>query len=196
MQDSQISINNEELEMIKGCIQEERWAQKKLWDLHSKKLFAVCKRYLNSQEEAEDCLIEGFARILDKMSTFRNDGSFQGWMRRIVVNHCINTIRKNKMVFCGLDSAMNEIAYVEEEQPDIDAKSISLLIDKLPEGYKTVFNLCAVEGYKHKEIAKMLGITEGTSRSQYAKAKKALIIMVNKKYGENSFLWSIKDSKK
>jgi RNA polymerase sigma-70 factor (ECF subfamily) len=196
MSDSPIDINNEELDLIRGCVREERWAQKKLWDLYSKKLFSVCKRYLNSEDEAEDCLIEAFSRILDKIGTFKNEGSFAGWMRRIVVNHCINTLRKNKMVFCELDSAMNEIAYVEEDKSDIDAKSISLLIDKLPAGYKTVFNLYAVEGYKHKDISKMIGITEGTSRSQYAKAKKALIIMVNKKYGENSFLWSIKDSKK
>ena len=84
---------------------------------------------------------------------------------------------------------------MEDYASDMDAKSLSLLIDNLPSGYKTVFNLYAVEGYKHGEISEMLGITEGTSRSQYAKAKKALIIMVNKKYGENSFLWSTKESK-
>jgi RNA polymerase sigma-70 factor (ECF subfamily) len=196
MPDIHIDINKGESEMIRGCIREEKWAQKKLWDLCSKKLFAVCKRYLNSQEEAEDCFIEAFSKILDKMPTFRSDGSFEGWMRRITVNHCINTIRKNKIVFCDIDLPGNEISYTEDFASDMDAKSLSLLIDKLPSGYKTIFNLYAVEGYKHREISEMLGITEGTSRSQYSKAKKALIIMVNKKYGENSFLWSIKDSKK
>lgn len=161
-------------ELVDGCIREDRKYQKILWNLYSSKLMALCLRYCKKQEEAEDALMESFVRIYDKMPTFRYQSSLETWMRRIAVNISINKLRAQKDIWQELSESEYELGYTDQGLQQLEAKQIMQLVERLPVGYRTVFNLFAVEGYSHKEIAEILGIDEGTSRSQLAKARKAL----------------------
>jgi RNA polymerase sigma factor (sigma-70 family) len=161
-------------ELVEGCIREDRKYQKILWNLYSSKLMALCLRYCKNQEEAEDALMESFVRIYDKIPTFRYQSSLETWMRRIAVNISINKLRSQKDIWKELSESEYELGYTDNAMYQLDAKQIMRLIEKLPVGYRTVFNLFVVEGYTHKEIADMMGIDEGTSRSQLAKARKSL----------------------
>ena len=161
-------------ELVEGCIREDRKYQKILWNLYSSKLMALCLRYCKNQEEAEDALMESFVRIYDKIPTFRYQSSLETWMRRITVNISINKLRSQKDIWKELSESENELGYTDNAMYQLEAKQIMQLIERLPVGYSTVFNLFVVEGYTHKEIAEMMGIDEGTSRSQLAKARKSL----------------------
>ncbi|MDX5321200.1 MAG: RNA polymerase sigma factor [Bacteroidota bacterium] len=166
----------DEISLIKAGIKQNRAAQQKLYELYSPKMLGVCYRYASSKEEAEDMLQEGFIRVFQKMDTFRFQGSFEGWLRRIIVNTAINIIRKyqNLKYECDIDSA----AYIPAASGDAIAsmytREVIELVRDLPNGYRTVLNLYAIEGYSHKEIADMLGINESSSRSQYTRAKALL----------------------
>ena len=135
---------------------------------------ALCLRYCKNQEEAEDALMESFVRIYDKIPTFRYQSSLETWMRRITVNISINKLRSQKDIWKELSESEYELGYTDNAMYQLEAKQIMQLIERLPVGYRTVFNLFVVEGYTHKEIAEMMGIDEGTSRSQLAKARKSL----------------------
>lgn len=161
-------------ELVEGCIREDRKYQKILWNLYSSKLMALCLRYCKNQEEAEDALMESFVRIYDKILTFRYQSSLETWMRRITVNISINKLRSQKDIWKELSESEYELGYTDNAMYQLEAKQIMQLIERLPVGYRTVFNLFVVEGYTHKEIAEMMGIDEGTSRSQLAKARKSL----------------------
>ena len=161
-------------ELVEGCIREDRKYQKILWNLYSSKLMALCLRYCKNQEEAEDALMESFVRIYDKIPTFRYQSSLETWMRRITVNISINKLRSQKDIWKELSESEYELGYTDNAMYQLEAKQIMQLIERLPVGYRTVFNLFVVEGYTHKEIAEMMGIYKGTSRSQLAKARKSL----------------------
>lgn len=161
-------------ELVEGCIREDRKYQKILWNLYSSKLMALCLRYCKNQEEAEDALMESFVRIYDKITTFSYQSSLETWMRRITVNISINKLRSQKDIWKELSESEYELGYTDNAMYQLEAKQIMQLIERLPVGYRTVFNLFVVEGYTHKEIAEMMGIDEGTSRSQLAKARKSL----------------------
>ena len=161
-------------ELVEGCIREDRKYQKILWNMYSSKLMALCLRYCKNQEEAEDALMESFVRIYDKIPTFRYQSSLETWMRRITVNISINKLRSQKDIWKELSESEYELGYTDNAMYQLEAKQIMQLIERLPVGYRTVFNLFVVEGYTHKEIAEMMGIDEGTSRSQLAKARKSL----------------------
>jgi RNA polymerase sigma-70 factor (ECF subfamily) len=133
----------------------------------------VSIRYCLSKEDAEDVLMESFVKIFDHMAEFRSQSSLETWMRRIVVNTSINKIRATKITET-IDADNNDIGYADVGFEQMDAKQLLLLLEKLPVGYKTVFNMFVIEGYSHKEISEMLAIDEGTSRSQLAKARKAM----------------------
>jgi len=124
--------------------------------------------------------MESFVKIFDHISSFRNQSSLETWMRRIVVNTSINKIRSRKYTE-SIDNEAIQIGYVDKGFDSMDAKELMKMLESLPVGYRTVFNLFAVEGYSHKEIAEVMGIDEGTSRSQLAKARKALQEMIEKK---------------
>jgi RNA polymerase sigma factor (sigma-70 family) len=164
-----------ESEYIKGCLAGDRLVQKKLYDAYAAVFFAIAKRYVKSVESAEDVLIEAFCKIFQKIDTYSFEGSFEGWMRRIVVNESLMYLRKNYRFHEHMEVEMIPIqmedANVEEE---ISAREILALMDELPIGYRTVFNLFVVEGLKHKEIAEMLAISINTSKSQLILAKKRL----------------------
>lgn len=138
-------------------------------------MMAVCLRYAQDQMEAEDMLQDGFIRIFSNMHQFKFEGSFEGWIRRVVVNAALKRLQKRKMHF-------QEITDRNEDAPRMDPyvythlgeAELMQLIQQLPDGYRTVFNLNVIEGYSHEEIAEMLGIQAGTSRSQLVKARKML----------------------
>ncbi len=162
--------------IIKGCVDGKRDCQKMLYDKFSSKMFYVCLRYSKSREDAEDVLQEGFIKIFKNIAIFKLEGSFEGWIRRIMVNCAIDQIRKQKeaKIFNDIDTiAINhESDFVADSR--LKEKELLALIKALPIGYQTVFNLYVIEGYSHKEIAEMLNISEGTSKSQLSKAKEQL----------------------
>ncbi|MFL5752303.1 MAG: RNA polymerase sigma factor [Bacteroidia bacterium] len=162
-----------EEELIKGCISEKRECQKLLYQKFAGKMMAVCFRYCKNRQEAEDVLQEGFIKVFRSISKFQGSGSFEGWVRRIMVNTALEELRRRKNQL--LTDDIDEI-YVQPEsdlrtEEKINAKELIRLIQELPAGYQLVFNLNVIEGYTHKEIGEMLGINEGTSKSQLAKAR-------------------------
>jgi RNA polymerase sigma-70 factor (ECF subfamily) len=133
-------------------------------------------RYVNSQFEAEDILISGFMRVFDKIGQYKHEGSFEGWLRRVMVNEALGYIRKNKSIY--LEVEIEKVDYNKEANTEagtgLEAEDLLKLVQQLPHGYKTVFNLYAIEGYSHKEIADMLQISENTSKSQLSRARALL----------------------
>lgn len=159
--------------LVKECVKGNTKAQRLLFDKFSRKMLGVCLRYAKSQEEAEDVLQEGFIKIFTKLSDFSNEGSLEGWIRRIMVNTALDSIRKNTKFVNDVsidivDYQMGISDYVVE---NLNAEDLLLLINSMPEGYKVVFNMFAIEGYSHQEIATTLGISENTSKSQFLRAK-------------------------
>lgn len=169
-----------EQQLVEGCIREDRKCQEQLWKSYASKLLTVSLRYCQNREDAEDVLMEAFVKIFDNMSAFRGQSSLETWMRRIVVNTSINKIRTRKFTE-SIDSETLHIGYSDTAFDAMDAKALMKMLESLPVGYRMVFNLFAVEGYSHKEIAELLNIDEGTSRSQLAKARKSLQDMIEKK---------------
>ena len=162
--------------ILKGCLKNDATAQRELYNRYSAKMLSVCYRFAHNREDAEDMLQEGFIKVFSQIHTFENRGSFEGWIRRIIVHTCINVLKKNKKFNESVDLIhANAIQVREEAIPSIiQAKQVVECIRLLPIGYRTVLNLYAIEGYAHKEIAEMLGIEESTSRSQYTRAKAML----------------------
>lgn len=170
-------------EIIDGCINEDRISQKILFDTYSKKMMGVCIRYASDVMEAEDILQEGFIKVFDNISSFNYKGSFEGWIRRIMVNTAINKFRSRKKDLVYKDELEYDYDYADDsyEEPlnKMNHTELLKLIDKLPKGYRTVFNMYAIDGFSHKEIGKKLNIDESTSRTQYYKGKKRLIKLIN-----------------
>jgi RNA polymerase sigma-70 factor (ECF subfamily) len=165
-----------ESDLIKGCIEGNRQMQEELYKRFSGKMYAVCLRYANNADDAQDLLQEGFIKVFRNLHRFRAEGSFEGWVRRVFVNSSIEHFRKKSVELSKVsDKEENTI-----EDTDISAldqlaeRDIVQLIQDLSPGYRTVFNLYVVEGYSHKEIGDLLGISEGTSKSQLARARSIL----------------------
>mgnify|MGYP005838133807 FL=1 len=163
-----------EKEIIEGCKKQKRKAQRMLYDRFSSKFLGVCMRYAKDKPEAEDILQEGFLKIFERIDQYNFSGSFEGWMRRIIVNTAISNYRKNLKHYNH--SNIDDIYEFEQEisDPDVEFSMEEMLsvIQSLSPGYRMVFNLFAIEGYPHKEIAEMLGIDIATSKSQYSRARK------------------------
>jgi RNA polymerase sigma-70 factor (ECF subfamily) len=161
-----------ESDLIEGCIQGDRRMQEELYKRYAPKMYGVCLRYANNQAEAEDILQEGFVKVFRKMSSFRQEGSFEGWIRRIFVNTAIEHYRKKIHLQPITDYEENTIEGKYLSVLDAMAeKDIIELVQQLSPGYRTVFNMYVIEGYSHKQIAEALGISEGTSKSQLSRAK-------------------------
>ncbi|MBN8702602.1 MAG: RNA polymerase sigma factor [Bacteroidetes bacterium] len=169
-----------ETEIIKGCIKHDRQAQKLFYELFYQKMMAVCIRYTKNSEEAKDILHEGFIKVLNSLKSFSSQGSFEGWVRRIVVNTAVDALRKNKQEYLIVSTVnankMGENIAEEETSEDdllnsISTQQILVALQELTPAYRTVFNLFVIEGYSHKEISDLLGISEGTSKSNLSKAK-------------------------
>lgn len=174
--DQKSNYNISESDLIKGSIAGDRRMQEELYRRFAPKMYAVCLRYANNTNDAQDLLQEGFIKVYKNLHRFRAEGSFEGWVRRVFVNTSIEHFRKKT-------AQLSSVSEKEEntiEDADITAldslaeKDIINLVQELSPGYRTVFNLYVVEGYSHKEIGTLLGISEGTSKSQLARAKSIL----------------------
>lgn len=173
-----------EKDLIDACKRKDRKAQRLLYERYASVMLGVCRRYVKDQMEAEDVMIEGFFKVLTKISMYNGEGSFEGWVRRIMINESLMHLRKN-----------NHFQYTEEINPNLDyheeptvldeiaAEEILNLLDEMPPGYRTVFNLYVVEGYKHREIAEELEISINTSKSQLILAKQRMEELVKKRLG-------------
>lgn len=165
-------------ELVKKCLKNDRSAQNKMYSLFARKMLAVCFRYSKSREDAEDILSEGFVRVFDKLDTYKGIGSLEGWIRRIMVHTAIEKFRKKNLQFAEYDAERLADTTRSHDNNDIhsaiNAKDLLNLVQKLPPAYQMVFNLYAFEGLKHKEIAEMLGISEGTSKSNLSDARERL----------------------
>ena len=168
-----IHLYQEEITTIRLAVENNRQAQQLIYTKFSSKMLSVCRQYVKDLQHAEDLMITAFMKVFTNLKSFENKGSFEGWIRKIMVNECISYIRVHKKV-----SFLEEEKYQEDGFNNIESNfkvdDIQFLIDALPEGYKMIFNLYAIEGYKHKEIADLLGINEGTSKSQLSHARKIL----------------------
>ncbi len=167
-----------EKEIIEGCQRQERKAQQVLYERYSPKMFGLCRRYLRKQEDAEDVLIEAFFKVMTKIDQYHGNGSFEGWIRRIVVNESLMFLRKQHNFQMTVEVSNIEIKTEISVEDELAAQDILNLLDRLPTGYRTVFNLYVIEGYKHREIAEILGISINTSKSQLILAKKRLQSLV------------------
>ncbi len=163
-------------QIVKGCIDKNAIAQKNLYEKFSRKMMGVCLRYCDSTEEAEDVVQNGFISIFENIESFKGTGSLEGWVRKIMVNTALTNIRKNKKLKQNieLDSVEFMLPSNIHQNDSFAAKDLLKIIQTLPVGFKTVFNLYAIEGYSHKEIGEMLNISEGTSKSQLSHAKRQL----------------------
>ncbi|MEL6392598.1 MAG: RNA polymerase sigma factor [Bacteroidota bacterium] len=166
-----------EADLIQACRKGNRFAQKELYERFAPKMLGVIRRYISRMDEAEDILIEGFFKVFDKLNSFQDQGSFEGWVRRIMVNEALMKLRKKhalKLASDLEDINPNQFSQAAQIDDQLARQDILVLLDQLPTGYRTVFNLYVIEGYKHREIADMLGISINTSKSQLIVAKKRL----------------------
>ena len=164
-----------ESEIILGCLKGQRKAQQHLYDAYSKKFMAICLRYVKDRDFAEDVMIEGFMKIFEKLPQFEAKGSFEGWMKRIIVTQSLLALRNNKNLSMEVNMESHlEISGVGYELTHMETAELLDLVQELPLGYRTVFNLYAIEGYSHAEISDLLGITESTSKSQLNRARNTL----------------------
>lgn len=163
-----------ESELIQACIRGERKSQKQLYDKFAGKLYAVALRYMKSQEEAGDVLQDAYIKIFSRLDSFRFDCPLEVWMRRIVINTALTAIGKRKINY-NLEDFEYEGADENLGLENLGYAALLQWISALPDGCKTVFNLYAIEGYKHAEIAELLGISEGTSKSQFSRARSILM---------------------
>jgi RNA polymerase sigma factor (sigma-70 family) len=161
-----------ESDLLEGCRRGDRKMQQELYNRFAPKMYGVCLRYASNAEEAEDILQEGFIKIFNKINSYRGEGSFEGWIRRIFVNTAIEHYRKKIYLQPITETEENTVEGKYLSVLDsLAEKDIVQLIQQLSPGYRTVFNMYVVEGYTHKQIADILGISEGTSKSQLSRAK-------------------------
>jgi RNA polymerase sigma factor (sigma-70 family) len=166
---------NQHNEIVKLCIQGERTAQFELYNLYNKAMFNLCLRILKTREDAEDVLQSSFVDVFGKIETFRFESTIGSWIKRIVVNNCINEIRKRKMNFVDIDkNQIENLGSVEIDAVNLNVDKLNEAIQSLSDGYRVVFTLYALEGYDHEEIGQILNINESTSKSQYSRAKQRL----------------------
>jgi len=169
-----ISIYNNEKQLIKRAASGNQEAQKRIYDKYAPKMLGVCRQYVKDLHFAEDVMIGGFLKVFTKLNTFNFNGSFEGWIRKIMTRESISYVRKQQFVVYDDELYERSETGTNEIDTDLEVEHVQLLIDALPEGYKMVFVLYVVEGYKHHEIADLLKISESTSKSQLFKARKLL----------------------
>ena len=174
-----LDYNNIHRELVEDCKSGKRQAQFELYRLYSRAMYNVCLRMVKNELDAEDILQEGFVRVFRKIGTYKGSGSLEGWVRRVFTNIAIRHYQKNSRLYVvvGLDEIEHEMGEEIFDQ-HFAAEELLSMIQRLPDGYRMVFNLFAIEGYSHEEIAKKLDISVGTSKSQLARARKALRNMI------------------
>ena len=163
-----------ESQLIEACRKKDRKAQQSLYDRYAPTMFGLCRRYVRNREDAEDVVVNGFFKVLTNIHQFQGSGSFEGWIRRIMVNQSLMFLRKKHNFQMTVEVDNVEIKTHVSVEDELAAQDIINLLEKLPTGYRTVFNLYVIEGYKHREIAEILGISINTSKSQLILAKKRM----------------------
>lgn len=161
-------------QLIKKAAKNNREAQHVLFEMHAPKMLSVCRYYVKDVQKAEEVMLNGFFKAFTKLDSFKYEGSFVGWLRKIMVRESISFLRLQKQIEFSMEEMENLNEHAITLETDLEVVEIQQLIDELPEGYKMVFIMYAIEGYKHHEIAEMLNITEGTSKSQLFKARQLL----------------------
>lgn len=178
----------EDIALIEKCINNCKLSQSRLFNVFSPRMYGICLSYAKNRDAAKDILQEGFIKVFRNLNSFVHETSLESWIRRIIINTAIDHYRKSIKVIWVRQDLSDELEYSAD--PDVlakmEARQILTLVQELPEGYKMVFNLYVAEGFTHKEIGYMLGISEGTSKSQFFHAKKMLQDKVNKLYREIS----------
>ena len=169
-----IQLFKNENSLIKRAAAGKRDAQQKLYEMHSPRMLSVCRQYIRDIHHAEEVMLNGFFKVFTHLKDFRDEGSFEGWIRRIMIRESISFLRQYKKLEFQEDLGYETKEVFNNINSELEVAEIQKLIDELPEGYKAVFVLYAVEGYKHSEISEMLQISEGTSKSQLFKARKLL----------------------
>ncbi len=172
--------------LVTACLKGNAHAQKQLYDAFAAQMMGVCYRYTKSVEDAEDVLQEGFIKVFQYLKQYEGKGELGGWIRKIMVNTALASLKKNTAYSTDMLMAEEHMHPVSDDNPSIhiQTKELIEIIRQLPSGYQTVFNLYAIDGYTHAEIGKLLGIGEGTSRSQYMRARMLLINWLKQKPGE------------
>jgi RNA polymerase sigma-70 factor (ECF subfamily) len=167
-----LKLFQSEEDLVKACQKGNPKAQRRIYEKYSPKMLGICFRYVRDEAIAEEIMIEGFVKVFEKIETFKLEGSFEGWIRRIMINESLMYIRSNKKL--QIEASYDQILYEPEPvqfRTDLETQDLLKLIERLPLGYRTIFNLYAIEGYSHAEIAKKLSITESTSKSQLSRAR-------------------------
>jgi len=169
-----IQLYKNENKLIQKAIKNNRKAQNVLYELYAPKMLSVCRYYIRDVQFAEEVMLNGFLKVFSNLKKFKKEGSFEGWIRKIMVRESISFIRQQKNIEFAVEEVDVKSDYSILSNTKFEAEEIQQLIDALPEGYRIVFNMSIIEGYKHHEIAKILNISEGTSKSQLFKARKML----------------------
>ena len=180
----QSNLNITDSDLIKGCLENDRRMQQELYNRFAPKMYGVCLRYTGNADDAQDVLQDGFVKVFRKLDSFRSEGSFEGWIRRVFVNTAIEHFRRKHYMQPVTEREENTLESKTLTALDgLSEKDILKLVQQLAPGYRAVFNLYVVEGYSHKEIADMLDISEGTSKSQLSRAKVILQDMIKQHTG-------------
>ena len=165
----------QEQELIERCKRHDRHAQELLYQQFSGKMYSLCCRYVKDRMEAEDVLVMAFCKIFERISQYKGEGSFEGWIRRVIVNESLSYLRKNKNMYLETDiEAADREPDFEQLDTRLESEDLLKMINELPAGYRIVFNMYAIDGFSHKEIAEHLGISENTSKSQLSRARALL----------------------
>ncbi|MEO7982869.1 MAG: sigma-70 family RNA polymerase sigma factor [Bacteroidota bacterium] len=177
-----VPANMDDHQLVKDCLKGKPEAQRSLYEQFAKTMLGVCYRYTKSFNDAEDVLQDGFVKVFSGLQQYKFEGELGAWIRRIMVNTALNFLKKNKKYRDEMVFTEQPLHPVADTNPaiNLEAKELADLIRQLPQGYQTIFNMYAVEGYTHVEIGELLGISDGTSRSQYARARGLLISWIEK----------------
>ena len=170
-------------EIVKGCVSGKRKAQEQLFNLYADEMFGACLQYSKDYTEAEDTLHEGFMKVFQKIEQYKGTGSLAGWIRRVMINTALEKFRKHNQLYAvgddfNFDGDIDQATVID----DLAVQDLLKMVSELSPKYKLVFNLYAIEGYSHQEIGKMLGISEGTSKSNLARARYVLQEKIKKYY--------------
>jgi RNA polymerase sigma factor (sigma-70 family) len=192
-----LQLFTNEGQMVKALQKGDPKAQRYFYDKYAARMLAVCVRYLTDQMEAEDVMIEGFMKVFERIDQFKGEGSFEGWVRRLITNEALMRLRTRRHI--EVDIEATEVQYqVNFDWADsaLEVDDLLVFIGKLPTGYRTIFNLYAIEGYSHAEIAEQLGITESTSKSQLHRARSLLQQMLKGAESLNQTAQAVESLKK
>lgn len=174
-----LNLPSTEKRLVKQCLRGNHEAQKELYDRYAGEMLASCRRYTQNLEDAEEVLSNGFIKVFSRLDQYRGEGALGAWIRRIMVREALNFIRYQKNLFVEVEEERSAEFGHSQVKEHYDAEHLMRMIDELPTGYRTVFNLFAIEGYNHKEIGEMLDISENTSKSQLSKARRQLQAKLN-----------------